>query len=53
MIHQEIGYFDDPRHAVGVLTTQLARDATMVHGLYSQRLSLTFQSFVTLAVCTI
>ena len=29
---------------MGILTTQLAHDATMVHGLYSERIVTSFQS---------
>eukprot|EP00727_Mastigamoeba_balamuthi_P007601 m51a1_g3461 putative multidrug resistance protein 1 (1653) ;mRNA; f:696341-702590 len=33
MLRQEIGYFDDKSHMTGVLTTRLATDATLLHGL--------------------
>jgi ABC-type multidrug transport system fused ATPase/permease subunit len=35
MLRQEIGWFDDKRHRVGVLATRLATDPTMVHNLVS------------------
>eukprot|EP01113_Clastostelium_recurvatum_P006565 TRINITY_DN1297_c0_g1_i1.p1 TRINITY_DN1297_c0_g1~~TRINITY_DN1297_c0_g1_i1.p1 ORF type:complete len:1417 (-),score=461.68 TRINITY_DN1297_c0_g1_i1:319-4464(-) len=48
IMHQEIGYFDDDKNAVGALTTRLAKEASLVHGMYSQRLGMSFQTLVTL-----
>eukprot|EP00727_Mastigamoeba_balamuthi_P004750 m51a1_g14273 putative multidrug resistance protein 1 (1370) ;mRNA; r:344850-349837 len=33
MLRQEIAYFDDKRHMTGILTTRLATDATLLHGI--------------------
>ncbi|XP_055772619.1 LOW QUALITY PROTEIN: ATP-dependent translocase ABCB1-like [Salvelinus fontinalis] len=40
MMRQEIGWFDDNNNAVGVLTTRLATDASLVKGATGSRLGL-------------
>ncbi|XP_078084341.1 ATP-dependent translocase ABCB1-like [Mustelus asterias] len=40
MLHQEIGWFDDHKNTVGVLTTHLATDASQVKGATGTRLGL-------------
>ncbi|KAL0985500.1 hypothetical protein UPYG_G00157680 [Umbra pygmaea] len=40
MMRQEIGWFDDNNNAVGVLTTRLATDASLVKGAAGSRLGL-------------
>ncbi|EGG17681.1 hypothetical protein DFA_08677 [Cavenderia fasciculata] len=50
IIRQEIGWFDMPENATGVLTTNLAKDATLVQGLSSDRLGLLLQNLITALV---
>eukprot|EP01132_Coremiostelium_polycephalum_P006617 gene6617-8188_t len=48
IMSQDVGWFDLPANATGVLTTNLATDATLVQGVTSQRLGLVFQNIVTI-----
>ena len=43
MLRQEVGWFDDRRHMTGVLTTRLATDATLIHQLTGNQLTVVFQ----------
>ncbi|KAH7697899.1 P-glycoprotein, partial [Aphelenchoides avenae] len=47
MLRQDIGFFDDPRHATGVLCTRFATDAPNVRYVFT-RLPLVVSSIVTL-----
>ncbi|KAI0212568.1 ATP-dependent translocase ABCB1 [Lamellibrachia satsuma] len=46
LLHQEIGYFDDPRRSTGALTTRLSTDASAVHGASGIKLASTLQGAV-------
>ncbi|EFA76459.1 ABC transporter B family protein [Heterostelium album PN500] len=48
IIRQEIGWFDMPQNSTGILTANLATDATLVQGMTSQRLGLIIQNIVTM-----
>ena len=48
MLRQEIGWFDDPRHSTGALTTRLAKDASEVKGGLGSRMAAIFQLIATL-----
>ncbi|KAM4705764.1 ATP-dependent translocase ABCB1-like [Rhinophrynus dorsalis] len=48
LLRQDIGYFDDPKNAVGVLLTRLATDASQIKGATGSRLGL-----ITMTVCTL
>ncbi|EFA76461.1 hypothetical protein PPL_10227 [Heterostelium album PN500] len=48
IIRQDIGWFDLPENSTGVLTNNLATDATLVQGMTSQRLGLIIQNIVTI-----
>ncbi|EFA83580.1 hypothetical protein PPL_02646 [Heterostelium album PN500] len=50
IIRQDIGWFDMPENATGILTANLATDATLVQGMSSQRLGLVIQNLVTIVV---
>ncbi|XP_076808833.1 ATP-dependent translocase ABCB1-like [Clavelina lepadiformis] len=50
VLHQEIGYFDDPANNTGALTTRLATDASKVQGATGIRLATIMQSFAALGV---
>ncbi|CAD5227451.1 unnamed protein product [Bursaphelenchus xylophilus] len=52
VLRQDGGYFDDPRHATGKLTTRLASDAPNVQAALDQRLSEVLQGLVAL-ICGI
>ena len=40
MLRQEIGWFDQPENKIGILTSRLAVDATIVRGVRPTRLLL-------------
>ncbi|XP_064599295.1 ATP-dependent translocase ABCB1-like isoform X2 [Liolophura sinensis] len=48
IIRQDIGWFDDPKHSTGALTTRLATDAPMVKNATGIRLATIIQSAVSL-----
>eukprot|EP01133_Synstelium_polycarpum_P008407 gene8407-9888_t len=50
IIRQDIGWFDLPENSTGILTANLATDATLVQGMTSQRLGLLLQNLVTTVV---
>lgn len=45
LIYQNIAYFDDSEHSTGVLTANLAEDASMVQGLTGQLMGSVVQTF--------
>uniref|UniRef100_UPI00358EA8DA ATP-dependent translocase ABCB1-like isoform X2 n=1 Tax=Myxine glutinosa TaxID=7769 RepID=UPI00358EA8DA len=49
MLRQEISWFDDHRHGVGVLTTRLATDASQVQGASGVQMGLALQTLASLA----
>uniref|UniRef100_A0A8C4WYI1 Uncharacterized protein n=1 Tax=Eptatretus burgeri TaxID=7764 RepID=A0A8C4WYI1_EPTBU len=49
MMRQEMSWFDDHRHGVGVLTTRLATDASQVQGASGVQIGLAFQTIASLA----
>uniref|UniRef100_A0A8B9KB16 ATP-binding cassette, sub-family B (MDR/TAP), member 5 n=1 Tax=Astyanax mexicanus TaxID=7994 RepID=A0A8B9KB16_ASTMX len=53
ILRQDISWFDDYDNAVGVLTTKLATDASLVKGVTGSRLSLATSSFCSLGVSVI
>ncbi|XP_053350109.1 ATP-dependent translocase ABCB1 isoform X2 [Clarias gariepinus] len=53
VLRQEIGWFDDHNNAVGVLTTKLATDASMVKGASGSRLGLIANSICSLTIAVI
>uniref|UniRef100_A0A8B9KGI2 ATP-binding cassette, sub-family B (MDR/TAP), member 5 n=1 Tax=Astyanax mexicanus TaxID=7994 RepID=A0A8B9KGI2_ASTMX len=53
ILRQDISWFDDYDNAVGVLTTKLATDASLVKGAAGSRLSLATSSFCSLGVSVI
>ncbi|XP_059423485.1 ATP-dependent translocase ABCB1 [Carassius carassius] len=53
MIRQEIAWFDDNNNAVGVLTTKLATDASLVKGAAGSRLGLATNTICALIIAVI
>ncbi|KAA0703057.1 Multidrug resistance protein 1 [Triplophysa tibetana] len=53
MMRQEIAWFDDNNNAVGVLTTKLATDASLVKGAAGSRLGLATNTICALAIAII
>ncbi|NWR42889.1 MDR1 protein, partial [Regulus satrapa] len=53
LLHQEIGWYDDQKNAVGVLLTRLATDASQVKGATGSRLGLMTMTVFTLATAII
>ncbi|XP_048881335.1 ATP-dependent translocase ABCB1 isoform X26 [Brienomyrus brachyistius] len=53
MMGQEIGWFDDSRNAVGVLTTKLATDASLVKGAAGSRLGLATNTLCALIIAIV
>ncbi|XP_036393962.1 ATP-dependent translocase ABCB1 [Megalops cyprinoides] len=53
MMRQEIGWFDDSSNAVGVLTTKLATDASLVKGAAGSRLGLATNAICSLTIAVI
>ncbi|XP_048881352.1 ATP-dependent translocase ABCB1 isoform X32 [Brienomyrus brachyistius] len=53
MMGQEIGWFDDNRNAVGVLTTKLATDASLVKGAAGSRLGLITNTICALIIAIV
>ncbi|XP_048881355.1 ATP-dependent translocase ABCB1 isoform X34 [Brienomyrus brachyistius] len=53
MMGQEIGWFDDSRNAVGVLTTKLATDASLVKGAAGSRLGLATNTICSLTIAIV
>ncbi|KAL6475849.1 hypothetical protein MHYP_G00143480 [Metynnis hypsauchen] len=53
ILRQEIGWFDDHNNAVGVLTTKLATDASLVKGAAGSRLGLATGSVCSLAIAVV
>jgi ABC-type multidrug transport system fused ATPase/permease subunit len=53
MLQQNIGWFDEPRHSTGVLTTRLATDASEVKGGVGARLGVICQFTATLIAALI
>ncbi|XP_052474921.1 ATP-dependent translocase ABCB1-like isoform X2 [Carassius gibelio] len=53
MIRQEIAWFDDNDNAVGVLTTKLATDASLVKGAAGSRLGLATETICSLGISVI
>uniref|UniRef100_A0A6Q2YSK6 ABC-type xenobiotic transporter n=1 Tax=Esox lucius TaxID=8010 RepID=A0A6Q2YSK6_ESOLU len=51
--HLEIGWFDDHENAVGVLTTRLASDASLVKGATGARLGLLTNCICTLTIAIV
>eukprot|EP01132_Coremiostelium_polycephalum_P000417 gene417-527_t len=47
IIRQDVGWFDMPENSTGILTANLATDATLVQGMTSQRLGLLIQNMIT------
>ncbi|KFV41216.1 Multidrug resistance protein 1, partial [Gavia stellata] len=48
LLHQEVGWYDDQKNAVGVLLTRLATDASQVKGATGSRLGLITMTVFTL-----
>ncbi|KPP77229.1 multidrug resistance protein 1-like, partial [Scleropages formosus] len=53
ILRQDIGWFDDSNNAVGVLTTKLATDASLVKGATGSRLGLSANSICALLIAII
>uniref|UniRef100_A0A6Q2ZE04 ABC-type xenobiotic transporter n=1 Tax=Esox lucius TaxID=8010 RepID=A0A6Q2ZE04_ESOLU len=53
ILRQEIGWFDDHENAVGVLTTRLASDASLVKGATGARLGLLTNCICTLTIAIV
>uniref|UniRef100_A0A4W5MYK7 ABC-type xenobiotic transporter n=1 Tax=Hucho hucho TaxID=62062 RepID=A0A4W5MYK7_9TELE len=53
MMRQEIGWFDDHNNAVGVLTTRLATDASLVKGATGSRLGLATNTVCALTIAIV
>ncbi|XP_048881356.1 ATP-dependent translocase ABCB1 isoform X35 [Brienomyrus brachyistius] len=53
MMGQEIGFFDDSRNAVGVLTTKLATDTSLVKGVAGSRLGLVTNTICALTIAIV
>ncbi|RXN18488.1 multidrug resistance 1-like protein [Labeo rohita] len=53
MMRQEIAWFDDNNNAVGVLTTKLATDASLVKGAAGSRLGLATNTICALCIAVI
>ncbi|XP_056330778.1 ATP-dependent translocase ABCB1 [Danio aesculapii] len=53
IVRQEIGWFDDNNNAVGVLTTKLATDASLVKGAAGSRLGLATNTICALLIAVI
>uniref|UniRef100_A0A8C2J2N3 ATP-binding cassette, sub-family B (MDR/TAP), member 5 n=1 Tax=Cyprinus carpio TaxID=7962 RepID=A0A8C2J2N3_CYPCA len=53
MMRQEIAWFDDDNNAVGVLTTKLATDASLVKGVTGSRLGLATNTICSLGIAVI
>ncbi|KAK2903283.1 hypothetical protein Q8A67_007996 [Cirrhinus molitorella] len=53
MMRQEIAWFDDNNNAVGVLTTKLATDASLVKGAAGSRLGLATNTICSLVIAVI
>ena len=47
LLRQELGWFDDSRHSMGVLSTKLATDVALVEGITGQRLGMGTQLVAT------
>ena len=43
LLRQEIGWFDDRRHSMGVLSTKLSTEVALVEGITGQRLGMVAQ----------
>ncbi|KAJ6666730.1 hypothetical protein lerEdw1_020454 [Lerista edwardsae] len=48
ILRQDIGWFDDPKHSTGALTTRLANDASEVKGATGSRLAMIAQNIANL-----
>jgi ATP-binding cassette subfamily B (MDR/TAP) protein 1 len=48
IIRNDIGWFDDPKHSTGILTSRLASDTELIQGLLGTRLGLNVQNFTTI-----
>ncbi|XP_076826867.1 LOW QUALITY PROTEIN: ATP-dependent translocase ABCB1-like [Brachyhypopomus gauderio] len=53
IVRQDIGWFDDSNNAVGILTTKLATDASLVKGAAGSRLGLVTHVICALAIAVI
>uniref|UniRef100_A0A4W4FZ71 ABC-type xenobiotic transporter n=1 Tax=Electrophorus electricus TaxID=8005 RepID=A0A4W4FZ71_ELEEL len=53
ILRQDIGWFDDHNNAVGVLTTKLATDASLVKGVTGSRLGLATNTLCALGIAVI
>lgn len=53
IVRQEIGWFDDNNNAVGILTTKLATDASLVKGAAGSRLGLATNTICALLIAVI
>ncbi|XP_053483597.1 ATP-dependent translocase ABCB1 isoform X1 [Ictalurus furcatus] len=53
ILRQDIGWFDDHKNAVGVLTTKLATEASLVKGASGYRLGLTSNAICSLGIAVI
>ncbi|XP_060726456.1 ATP-dependent translocase ABCB1-like [Tachysurus vachellii] len=53
ILRQDVGWFDNHDNAVGVLTTKLATDASMVKGAAGSRLGLTSNTVCSLGIAVI
>ncbi|XP_028835614.1 multidrug resistance protein 1 [Denticeps clupeoides] len=53
MMRQEIGWFDDNNNAVGVLTTKLATDASLVKGAAGSRMGLATHTICSLTIAVV
>uniref|UniRef100_A0A4W4FYI1 ATP-binding cassette sub-family B member 5 n=1 Tax=Electrophorus electricus TaxID=8005 RepID=A0A4W4FYI1_ELEEL len=53
ILRQDIGWFDDHNNAVGVLTTKLATDASLVKGAAGSRLGLATNTLCALGIAVI
>ncbi|XP_044861604.1 ATP-dependent translocase ABCB1-like [Mauremys mutica] len=53
LLQQEIGWYDDPKNAIGVLLTRLATDASQVKGATGSRLGLLTKTACTLLTAII
>ncbi|XP_014681412.1 PREDICTED: multidrug resistance protein 1-like [Priapulus caudatus] len=48
VLRQDMGWFDDPKHSTGKLTTRLATDAPMIKGATGIRLATALQAVITM-----
>ncbi|XP_039378223.1 ATP-dependent translocase ABCB1-like [Mauremys reevesii] len=53
LLQQEIGWYDDPKNAIGVLLTRLATDASQIKGATGSRLGLLTKTACTLLTAII